>query len=120
MPFILAQKLALRLLPFFLDGAFKSEPGFSLSNAPLMRMALFQLSKAQYYLVWSHHHLLLDGWCNGIIMQEVFRVYQTLCEGKEPNLPPSPPYKDYIAWLNQKNEVAAKNFWKLSDFEQSL
>ena len=31
MPFILAQKLALRLLPFFLDGAFKSEPGFSLS-----------------------------------------------------------------------------------------
>lgn len=88
------------------------EPGFSLSNGPLMRIALFQVSKAQYYLVWSHHHLLLDGWCNGIIMQEVFRVYQTLCEGKEPNLPPSPPYKDYIAWLNQKNEVAAKKFWR--------
>ncbi|GGA11459.1 non-ribosomal peptide synthetase [Okeania sp. KiyG1] len=88
------------------------EQGFSLSNAPLMRMALFQVSKAQYYLVWSHHHLLLDGWCNGIIMQEVFKVYQTLCDGKEPNLPPSPPYKNYIAWLNQKNEVAAQNFWK--------
>lgn len=86
--------------------------GLSLSEVPLMRIALIQLSESKYYLIWSHHHLLLDGWCNGIIFQEIFTVYRALSEGTEDKLPPAPQYKDYINWLNRKNDSEAEQFWK--------
>lgn len=88
------------------------ERGFSFSDAPLMRIALIKLSTSKYYLIWSHHHLLLDGWCNGIIFQEIFTIYQALSQGIEEELPPAPHYKDYINWLGHKNDSAAEQFWK--------
>ncbi|HVI70367.1 MAG TPA: AMP-binding protein, partial [Pyrinomonadaceae bacterium] len=36
--------------------------GFELSSAPLLRLVLLRLDEQRYRLVWSHHHLLLDGW----------------------------------------------------------
>ena len=36
--------------------------GFRLDQAPLMRCALFQLGPQRHRFVWSHHHLLMDGW----------------------------------------------------------
>jgi len=85
--------------------------GFSLDNAPLMRMALFQIATDKYQLLWSHHHLLLDGWCNSVILKEVFTVYQALCEQQNINLPPSPCYEDYISWLQQQDNSQAQSFW---------
>ena len=35
--------------------------GFDLQQAPLMRLALIQVTDETYHLVWSFHHLLLDG-----------------------------------------------------------
>lgn len=35
--------------------------GFELTEAPLMRLALFQLSESDYQCVWTFHHALLDG-----------------------------------------------------------
>ena len=39
--------------------------GFELSQAPLMRLALFQLADETFHLVWSCHHILMDGWSLG-------------------------------------------------------
>ena len=85
--------------------------GFALDNPPLMRMTLFQIAINQYQLLWSHHHLLLDGWCNSVIFKEVFTVYEALCQEKNINLPPSPLYKDYITWLQQQDNSQAQAFW---------
>lgn len=38
------------------------EQSFKLSKAPLMRLVLIQMNKDTYQFIWSHHHLLLDGW----------------------------------------------------------
>src|SRR5205085_3837171 len=37
--------------------------GFELTEAPLMRLVLLHTDEDEHQLVWSHHHLLLDGWC---------------------------------------------------------
>src|SRR6185295_12455158 len=42
--------------------AFERTRKFKLSRAPLLRLSLFRLSDRTHQFVFSHHHLLLDGW----------------------------------------------------------
>src|SRR5262245_13349395 len=37
--------------------------GFDLSRAPLMRLVLLQMGDEAYQIVWTFHHILMDGWC---------------------------------------------------------
>ena len=94
------------------------QKGFNLNQPPLMRCALLQVQSDEYYFVWSHHHLLMDGWCNGILLKEVFSFYQAACQGKSLFLTPPRPYRDYIEWLQRQDIAIAKQFWrdKLNNF----
>ncbi|HYG10269.1 MAG TPA: condensation domain-containing protein, partial [Pyrinomonadaceae bacterium] len=51
------------------------EQGLNLSDAPLMKFALFRTGEDVYRFVWNCHHLLVDGWSLPIIIREVFAVY---------------------------------------------
>jgi len=73
--------------------------GFEFSRAPLMRLGLIRRREDSYYFVWSNHHILLDGWCRQLILQEVFAFYEAGSEGRELQLKQARPYRDYIAWL---------------------
>lgn len=95
--------------------------GFSLSTAPLMRLTLIQLSQDTYRLIWSHHHILLDGWSQPLLFQEVLTFYQHYSITQNAShqsshqtltLPPSRPYRDYILWLQQQDLTQAKTFWQ--------
>ncbi len=86
--------------------------GFDLTQAPLMRFTLIQLDRHRYRFVWSHHHLLLDGWSTPLLLKEVFAIYQALCHGESLSLPDSRPYRDYIAWTQQQNLSQAEAFWR--------
>ncbi|MBE9214964.1 amino acid adenylation domain-containing protein [Plectonema cf. radiosum LEGE 06105] len=88
------------------------QQGFDLNQPPLMRCALLQIQTDEYYFVWSHHHLLMDGWCNGILLKEVFSFYQTAISGKSLFLPPPRPYRDYIEWLQQQDIAFSEQFWR--------
>ena len=77
--------------------------GFDVAKAPLMRLALWRETDDQYKFVWSHHHLLLDGWAAAIVLKEVLLAYDALSRGAEPALGPVSPYKNYIAWLQQQD-----------------
>jgi Condensation domain len=88
--------------------------GFKLSSAPLMRLALFQLDKDAYKFVWSHHHILLDGWSVHLLINEVASFYACFCQGRNIRLNPSRPYRDYIAWLQRQDQAAADRFWRES------
>jgi non-ribosomal peptide synthetase component F/alpha-ketoglutarate-dependent taurine dioxygenase len=94
--------------------------GFSLSTAPLMRLTLIQLCEHTYRLIWSHHHILLDGWSQPLLFQEVLTFYQHYSTTQNSHqashlsltLPPSRPYRDYILWLQQQDLTQAKTFWQ--------
>ncbi|WP_414621616.1 amino acid adenylation domain-containing protein [Calothrix sp. CCY 0018] len=87
------------------------QQGFSLSDTPPMRLSLIQTATDIHQLIWSHHHLILDGWCNSIILKEVFSFYEALSNNEELYLESSPPYKNYIAWLQQQDWRKAETFW---------
>jgi len=86
--------------------------GFRLDQAPLMRCALFQLGPQRHRFVWSHHHLLMDGWCNALLIKEVLACYRARRQGQTLTLQPPRPYRDYILWLQQQDQQAAQAYWQ--------
>ncbi|MCV6637686.1 amino acid adenylation domain-containing protein [Candidatus Albibeggiatoa sp. nov. NOAA] len=92
--------------------------GFDLQQAPLIRFALLQLDHECYQLVWSFHHLLLDGWCLSLVLKDVATAYANITQGKNVSFEPEHAYRHYIAWLQQQDKAAAQTFWQqqLADF----
>ncbi|HEY9803800.1 MAG TPA: amino acid adenylation domain-containing protein [Leptolyngbyaceae cyanobacterium] len=88
------------------------DKGFEISQAPLMRLTLLQLAKEQYKFIWTHHHLLLDGWSSSLLLQELFACYQALSQGKDIRLQKPRPYRDYIAWIQKQDLSSAATFWQ--------
>lgn len=86
--------------------------GFELSKAPLMRLNLFQVADNTYKLVWSYHHLLLDGWSVSLLTKEFLSLYEAFDKGQEPDLERSRPYRDYIEWLQRQDLSQAELFWR--------
>lgn len=82
------------------------QQGFDLKTAPLMRLTLIQTNDTDYYLIWTQHHLILDGWSAGLVLKHVFESYHQRFS------PPSRPYRDYIAWLQTQDTSAAQAFWQ--------
>ncbi|MDY7023527.1 MAG: amino acid adenylation domain-containing protein, partial [Cyanobacteriota bacterium] len=71
-----------------------------------------QLTDNTYKLIWTQHHLILDGWSAGLVMKEVLNIYQALSVGEQLSLPKTRPYGEYIAWLNKQDMLSAEKFWK--------
>ena len=86
--------------------------GFDPASAPLMRLALFRTGERAHRFVWSHHHLLLDGWSVPLVLREVLEHYRALCGGGEPHVEPARPYRDYIAWLLRQDQAKAEAYWR--------
>ena len=86
--------------------------GYELSKAPLMRLALLQLTDHEYQFVWSFHHLLLDGWSVSLLLKDLFTSYDALCRTRDLRLPAVRPYRDYIGWLQKQDRDEAEKFWR--------
>ncbi|PFU37131.1 hypothetical protein COK88_31450, partial [Bacillus cereus] len=39
------------------------ERGFNLAEDALMRMTILRTNEQTYHVIWSFHHILMDGWC---------------------------------------------------------
>jgi amino acid adenylation domain-containing protein/non-ribosomal peptide synthase protein (TIGR01720 family) len=86
--------------------------GYPLDRPPLMRMALARTSAGTHRLIWSCHHLLLDGWSVPLVLNEVNRFYAAFRDGTEIALAHPRPYRDYIGWLRRQDLDAAETFWR--------
>ncbi|TCP58033.1 amino acid adenylation domain-containing protein [Tumebacillus sp. BK434] len=86
--------------------------GFQLTDAPLMRLCLLRFADEVYRLVWSSHHLLMDGWSMPVVIQEVLALYQAKTQGREVRLTEARSYGDYIRWLRQQNLEQAESYWR--------
>ncbi|EJM23964.1 non-ribosomal peptide synthase/amino acid adenylation enzyme [Pseudomonas sp. GM21] len=82
--------------------------GFELGSAPLFRLKLVRTGSHDWHLIYTSHHILMDGWSNAQLLAEVIQHYAT---GQ--SLPaPTGQYRDYLGWLQQQSAVAGEQFWK--------
>ncbi|MFL6980100.1 amino acid adenylation domain-containing protein [Bacillus inaquosorum] len=87
------------------------EKGFNLQKDPLMRLALFDRGNSQYTCVWTHHHIIMDGWCLGIILKEFFSMYDSLKNNSPVRLGSTVPYSRYIEWLGEQDQEETAAYW---------
>src|SRR6185436_17040233 len=85
---------------------------FDLSKDALMRLAVLQLADDEYELLWSHHHIIMDGWCLNILLSEFFEIYNSKQEQRPARLPEAKPYSLYIKWLESRDKEKAQEFWQ--------
>ncbi|MCP5050157.1 MAG: amino acid adenylation domain-containing protein, partial [bacterium] len=83
-----------------------------LTKGPLMRFALFKLDETSFVLIWSHHHIIMDGWCIDIFFRELFLVYRGLLNRQAIPLEPAVPFKHYIDWLGKQDKEEGLNHWE--------
>jgi bacitracin synthase 3 len=88
------------------------ERSFDLTRDILLRVAVLQTEKREYVVVWSFHHILMDGWSTGILISEFFEIYDSLLENRALRLADAIPYRVYIQWLEEQDKDKSKNYWK--------
>ena len=88
--------------------------GFELSEAPLMRLTLIELAKGLHQLVWTQHHLVVDGWSQGQVLKELLSTYAAFTAGREPRQEKPRGFADYIGWLRRQDLSRAEAFWRES------
>ena len=88
--------------------------GFTTSRPPLSRLALFRLGEDAHQLAWSIHHVVIDGWCLSVLLHEVLDTYEAIRRGREPELRPGRPFRDYVAWLRNRDDGHAEGHWRQS------
>ncbi|WP_141588881.1 non-ribosomal peptide synthetase/type I polyketide synthase [Myxococcus sp. AB056] len=86
--------------------------GFNLAPAPLARMEVVRLAEQEFRFLWSHHHLVMDGWGVGVMLREVFACYAALTQGRDAALPRPASWRDYMAWLQRQDLSRAEAFWR--------
>ncbi|POR51580.1 non-ribosomal peptide synthase protein (TIGR01720 family)/amino acid adenylation domain-containing protein [Paraburkholderia eburnea] len=79
--------------------------------APLMRVALVAREDGVADLVWTYHHLLLDGWSTVRLLDEILRDYRARKDGATATLAPAQPYRRYVEWLERHASADQGEAW---------
>lgn len=87
-----------------------------LAAAPLWRARLCRLADNEWSLVVVLHHLIGDGWSVGVLLRELFSIYNADRAGVVPPLKPlARQYRDYAVWQRERAltsaGAAARAYW---------
>ncbi|MFD4999336.1 non-ribosomal peptide synthase/polyketide synthase [Streptomyces buecherae] len=85
--------------------------GMDVTVAPLCRLALAALPGDEVMLVWSSHHLMLDGWSTGQLFTEVCARYAAAVAQAAAHPPARRPFRDFLHWLGERDQAEAERYW---------
>ncbi|MEU9191156.1 amino acid adenylation domain-containing protein, partial [Streptomyces sp. NPDC048484] len=78
----------------------------------LARIAVIRLAEGRHQLVWSYHHLALDGWSVPIVLGEVLEAYHAFRAGQRPQLSARAPFRDFVGWMAEQDLDEARQYWR--------
>jgi len=94
--------------------------GMRVANAPLMRLTLVECEGMPSRLIWTHHHLQIDGWSWPVLLAEVSAAYRAITTGRTPDFQRRPSIRDYLQWSRSFDLAPSQAFWQqyLAGFTQ--
>lgn len=103
--------------------------GFDLTTDMLFRIHLIDMGNGNFEMIWTFHHIIVDGWCIAILIGDFTKFYNRLKAGESVNVIQKeleseslwkPQYKDYVQLLLDKEE--GMNYWEelLSDYDEII
>jgi amino acid adenylation domain-containing protein/thioester reductase-like protein len=92
---------------------------FDLSRDMLLRLSVIRTGESRYRLIFSFHHIILDGWSLGILLNEFFEIYQLLSRNEE-IIPVRDGYRNFVRWIQNRNHENSYRYWSdiLAGFEK--
>jgi amino acid adenylation domain-containing protein len=96
--------------------------GFNLEMGPLVRLALFRQSVnagySVYRLLATSHHIIMDGWCNGIFFQELIENSTMSGENSVVHTERDNSYSEFLKWQDDTSKENSIDYWleKLSNY----
>ncbi|MDP1800253.1 MAG: condensation domain-containing protein, partial [Bacteroidota bacterium] len=96
------------------------EKGFDLTSPSQMRLHIIDLREGEYEFIWSHHHILMDGWCISVLINDFNELLRSENMNSKLALASVIPYSNYINWLNTINRESSLDYWKnyLTNYSQ--
>lgn len=90
---------------------------FDFERGPMLRATLLKLARDRNILVLTEHHLIHDGWTQGVLLQEFITLFTAFRGGKPSPLPELPiQYSDFAVWQRNylQGEVLKRHldYWK--------
>src|SRR5712691_6415080 len=75
---------------------------FDLARGPLIRASLLRLEEQEHVVLLLIHHIISDGWSDGILLRDLATLYEAFSEGSPSPLPDLPiQYADYALWQRE-------------------
>ena len=87
-----------------------SQP-FDLAKDVLVKLSVFKVKDNTHYLIWSYHHIVLDGWSIPLITKDLFDFYVAITKNEMISTKSLGEYGDFIGYIKNKNKEEAKNYW---------
>ena len=86
--------------------------GMHIDQAPLMRLTLVETPNAPARLIWTHHHLQIDGWSWPVLLAQVSAAYRAITGGTTPALQRGASIRDYLQWYKHVDLDQSRQFWQ--------
>ena len=95
----------------------QAQQPFDLARGPLIRLRLLKLAEQEHILLRTMHHIVSDGWSEGVFNRELKILYEGYREGRESPLKPLPvQYADFAlwqrGWLEGQDLQEGLQYWK--------
>ncbi len=88
---------------------------FDLQRGPLLRARLVRLDVRDHLLLLTVHHIVSDGFSNGLLLRDLAAFYTALVEDADADLPALPiQFADYAEW--QEARLAGGDFVSQCDY----
>lgn len=90
---------------------------FDLSRGPLFIPKLIRVNAEEHVLLLTLHHIICDGWSNGVLVREIGEIYDAFVRQRPSPYPELPiQYADFAAWqsdwLNGDGCEEQLAYWK--------
>lgn len=87
------------------------EKRIKLNEFPLMKFVR-ATTEDGVYIIWTFHHILLDGWSMSLTLQQVDRMYECLNNNQEIFNLNNCEYSKYISWKITNKKANSEKFWE--------
>ncbi|NBI30764.1 amino acid adenylation domain-containing protein [Chengkuizengella marina] len=86
----------------------------------LNRISIIKIAQERYFICWTFHHILLDGWSVPIVISDFIKSFLIMRNGEPLPEKPNAQFGDYIEWLKQQDQETGLNFWReyLREFKE--
>ena len=101
----------------------ENRKAFDFVQKPLFRVNILKLKEQLHSLILTAHHIIIDGWSLGVILQDLSALYSAECQGIVCQLQPPMQFREYIEWWqkqSQTEDMAAHEAYWLNKFASSI